>query len=91
MNAKPIRIKYKRGMQLPPNTIYVGRPTKWGNRNKVGHGETNHFAVACFRDDLRADPKLVAEAKRELKGKNLACWCKPEDECHADVWLELVN
>lgn len=27
----------------------------------------------------------------ELRGKNLACWCKPGDPCHADVLLELAN
>lgn len=27
----------------------------------------------------------------ELRGKNLACWCKPGMPCHADVLLELAN
>lgn len=26
-----------------------------------------------------------------LRGKNLACWCKPDARCHADVLLELAN
>lgn len=26
-----------------------------------------------------------------LIGKNLACWCKPGQPCHADVLLELAN
>ncbi|MFZ5719242.1 MAG: DUF4326 domain-containing protein [Pseudomonadota bacterium] len=26
-----------------------------------------------------------------LRGKNLACWCKPDAPCHADVLLELAN
>ncbi|MGK9270473.1 DUF4326 domain-containing protein [Williamsia muralis] len=39
----------------------------------------------------RGDPE------RELRGKDLACWCPLEDEngnrmpCHADVLLELAN
>lgn len=30
---RPIRIQRKRtkGWRMPPNTVYVGRPTKWGN------------------------------------------------------------
>ena len=34
----PIRIQRKRtkGWRMPPNTIYVGRPSKWGNPFKVG-------------------------------------------------------
>lgn len=27
----------------------------------------------------------------ELRGKNLACWCKPDQPCHADVLIELAN
>nr|WP_280950316.1 DUF4326 domain-containing protein [Mesorhizobium wenxiniae] len=30
-------------------------------------------------------PQLVAAAKAELRGKNLACWCKAGAPCHADV------
>ncbi|WP_420104105.1 DUF4326 domain-containing protein [Bosea sp. (in: a-proteobacteria)] len=26
-----------------------------------------------------------------LRGRNLACWCKPGTPCHADVLLELAN
>lgn len=26
-----------------------------------------------------------------LRGKNLACWCKLDQPCHADVLLELAN
>ena len=27
----------------------------------------------------------------ELRGRNLACWCKPGCPCHADVLLEIAN
>jgi hypothetical protein len=27
----------------------------------------------------------------ELRGKNLACWCPPDQPCHADVLLEVAN
>ena len=27
----------------------------------------------------------------ELRGKDLACWCRPDQACHADVLLELAN
>jgi hypothetical protein len=33
----------------------------------------------------------MRESLPELRGKNLACWCKPGDPCHADVLLELAN
>ena len=27
----------------------------------------------------------------QLRGKNLACWCKPNEKCHADILLTLAN
>jgi hypothetical protein len=27
----------------------------------------------------------------ELRGLNLACYCGPDEPCHADVLLELAN
>lgn len=31
------------------------------------------------------------DVRRELRGKDLACWCRPGDLCHADVLLEVAN
>jgi hypothetical protein len=28
---------------------------------------------------------------KELRGKDLACWCREGDPCHADVLLEIAN
>jgi len=35
---KPVRIRRKRtkGWRMPANTVYVGRPTKWGNPFRTG-------------------------------------------------------
>lgn len=33
----------------------------------------------------------VSEIREALRGKNLACWCKPGEPCHADVLLEIAN
>lgn len=32
-----------------------------------------------------------ADIQRELRGKDLACWCRLDQPCHADVLLELAN
>ncbi|KWT70716.1 hypothetical protein APY04_0777 [Hyphomicrobium sulfonivorans] len=34
---------------------------------------------------------LILSDIAKLRGKNLACWCKPGDPCHADVLLEIAN
>lgn len=34
----------------------------------------------------RTPPDVTA-----LRGKHLACWCPPDQPCHADVLLEIAN
>jgi hypothetical protein len=31
------------------------------------------------------------EIRAELAGRDLACWCRPDQPCHADVLLEIAN
>jgi hypothetical protein len=89
----PKRLKRSRarGASTPTGATYVGRPTKWGNPFRVGSAEapTNADAVALFRRNL--SPQLVEEAKRELRGRDLICWCGLNEPCHADVLLEIAN
>ena len=72
--------------------VYIGRPSKWGNPYKVrDHGRQK--AIALYREWLYETPegrKIMADAKKELKGKILGCWCKPLP-CHGDVLAEIVN
>ncbi len=35
--------------------------------------------------------KYTRDALDDLRGKNLACWCKPGEPCHGDVLLERAN
>jgi hypothetical protein len=51
-------------------------------------------AVILFRQALLAGQLAVsvADARRELRGRVLACWCAEDAEwCHADVWLAVAN
>lgn len=93
----PIRIQRRRakGWRMPPNTIYVGRPTKWGNPFVVGNGYGAAAIVALYHAwmlgvyDSTALPNPPSLG--ELRGKDLACWCPLDQPCHADVLLELAN
>lgn len=71
--------------------VSVARPHRHGNPFVVTATQSAAQAVARFRaraeDRLRQDPGMIDD----LIGKNLACWCKPGDPCHADVLLELAN
>lgn len=42
-------------------------------------------------DYLRARAERVRAALPMIRGKNLACWCKQGQPCHADVLLEIAN
>ncbi len=95
---------------MPPNTVRVARPGRWGNEFRIGDivqrfsaeriCETIKVvdaatAVALYRERmelaLAQHPKIMRAAFAELRGKNLACWCKPGQPCHADVLLRLAN
>ena len=81
------------------DAVNVARPSKWGNPFKVGldhsyymEGAERARAAQCvelFRNIFPALPESAGIGV--LRGKNLACWCKLDAPCHADVLLELAN
>ena len=48
-------------------------------------------ATAWFRAYMQSYELLLANALRDLAGRDLMCWCPPGQPCHADVLLELAN
>lgn len=71
---------------MPANTVRVARPSKWGNPCVMRSESDRASAVAWF--EAHVAPKLPVE---ELRGKNLACWCRLDQDCHADILLRLAN
>ena len=52
----------------------------------------NAHAVEWYRRYSEGWTEAERESiRRELRGKNLACWCALDKSCHADVLLELAN
>jgi|HubBroStandDraft_6_1064221.scaffolds.fasta_scaffold04948_10 hypothetical protein len=91
LRESPRRVQRKRtkGWKMPPNTVYVGRPTRWRNPYRVGTcliGDAES-AVMAFRANLPLGDAWLSP----LRGKNLACWCSLDQPCHADVLLEIAN
>ena len=100
-----ITLSRAKGFKMPPNTVKVDRSTKWGNPFHVGQrvqSDPSQPVAVCFSQgqavqafaDFCAHPigaRFVESIRAELRGKNLACWCKPGTPCHADVLLELAN
>ncbi len=103
--TEPKRIQRKRtkGWKMPAGAVYVGRPTQWGNPFKVHaaivgttFGLTREQAVAQYRHEIvRRNGGVVGFnrwwASKHLRGKDLACWCRLDQPCHADVLLEIAN
>ena len=97
----PIRIQRKRtkGWRMPPNTVYVGRPSRWGNPYTVAgycvsgaswtSTQARQACVDRFEDEMNAWTRGAVQ--HHLAGKNLACWCPLSQPCHADVLLRIAN
>ena len=96
--AERIQLSRRPGWRLPHGALSVARPNRYGNPFIVakptnGGNISRDQAVAMFREAL-FDGRLqftVAEVRRELRGRSLACWCSLEQPCHADVLLEVAN
>jgi len=86
--------------------VCVSRPSKWGNpfplpsRTEASPAERERArarSVALFRQELARPaarsrlPFTREDVRRDLRGKNLACWCPLDGPCHADVLLEVAN
>ncbi len=99
----PLRIQRKRtkGWRMPPNTVCVTRPGFWGNpfkgRNQMGAALMYELALtrpANIPYPNKRIEKIISKQRErlnELRGKNLACFCSLEVECHADVLLREAN
>lgn len=87
---------------MPEGAVYVGRPTRWGNPfDYEQHQQGRRWAAGEYRIWLNGHMRLnsvepeqrrfIRENIAILRGKDLACWCPPDQPCHADVLLELAN
>jgi hypothetical protein len=90
---------------LPAQTI--ARPGKWGNPFVIADVAAEYGldadaaqieAIALYRRWVGGEAGLTDQAPperdvivAELRGKNLACWCKPGTPCHADILIEIAN
>jgi len=72
------------------NSVYIGRPTKYGNPFKIGRDGTRNEVIEKYKNWLFEHPELIESAKRELAGKNLICSCAPQ-ACHGDILLVVAN
>ena len=84
------KILNKHKDNIPPDAIYVGRPSKWGNPFIIGKDGTRDEVIEKCRSYILGRPDLISDAKLELKGHDLVCFCAPKN-CHALIWMEIAN
>ena len=70
-------------------SVYIGRPSKWGNPFNIGRDGTRTEVIAKYREYILQNFDLY-DALSELRGETLGCWCAPK-ACHGDVLVEFCE
>ena len=104
MKPQRIPLHRRKGYRLQASSVALNglpavncaRPGRWGNPFKGALAFELALRDACLRLILFVPNKSekmawMAEHLHELRHKNLACWCKPTQPCHADVLLSFAN
>ena len=74
----------------PKDAVYVGRGSPYGNPYVIGKDGDRNQVCRRYDQYLQDTPKLQKLVKKELKGKDLVCFCAPR-RCHGDTLLLLAN
>lgn len=102
MTHHPLRIQRKRtkGFSLPPDSVCVTRPGRFGNPFTSAASFTAWLESGEIASDL-LKPITSAELKERrqwilanvhtLRGKLVACFCWLDAACHADELARLAN
>lgn len=78
----------KRDKNIPVDAVYCGRPSKWGNPYTIGRDGNRDQVIRLFRENININ--LVNAAQKELRGRDLICFCAPLP-CHLDVLISIAN
>ena len=100
---KGTKIESQNGLPI----VNCSRPGPWGNPFLVGkHGTRAEchrlFTLLCAGYlTVSKDAECVEAQMRwrkhalahlvQLRGKNLACWCRLDGMCHCDILLRIAN
>ena len=74
----------------PAGSIYIGRPSKWGNPWTLTSEGMRAEVIAKYEKWVCTRVENGTLDVSELRGKDLVCWCAPQ-ACHGDVLLRLAN
>ena len=100
-----IQLRRAKGWRLPENAVNCARPGPWGNPFVVGRDGTREDCVRLHKtlmcgyvcltckatiEEQKAALEYSVAHIDELRGKDLACWCKGKP-CHCDTLIEAAN
>jgi hypothetical protein len=87
--SHPLRVR-RPNMRAPlDGAVLVARPSRWGNPYSIEEHRREQ-AIEMYERWLLKSDELLAQLPI-LKGKRLACYCKLDEPCHADVLARLAN
>lgn len=80
-----VRVHNKHHKTAPPDAVYIGRGSPWGNPFKIGRDGTRDEVCDLFEREVLPTLDLTP-----LIGKDLVCFCKPA-RCHGDSILAALR
>lgn len=84
----------------PPNTIFIGRPSMFGNKRRVGSFShtlgrkiktIQEATMLYYLHNIQKKAHFRQTIREKLRGKDVMCWCDLDAACHGDVLLEIAN
>jgi Domain of unknown function (DUF4326) len=96
--STPTRVKVSGDLVhgvVPDGAVYIGRAAPGLPAGPYANPYSAKIlgrdgAQRLYREHLERHPELVAQARRDLAGRDLACWCRLDENCHGDVLLRIA-
>lgn len=79
------KVHNRRAGTAPPEAVYIGRGSQWGNPFQIGRDGTRD--QVCDRFEAEILPRLDL---RPLIGRDLVCYCAPA-RCHGDSIIRAIE
>lgn len=90
MSDSEPRVHNKYHQTAPPDAVYIGRGSIYGNPFVIGQHGTRDEVCDAYESMLLSDKELMTKVKDTLKGKHLVCFCYPK-RCHGDILIRVAN
>lgn len=80
----------RKGVVFIDGRRYPEKDSPFANPFKLGKDGDREEIIAKYELYIRDKIEKGEVMIKEIKGKNLGCWCSPEP-CHGDVLLRLIR